>query len=145
MLDDAFFVMYGDSYLPCDYAAIQAAFSRAGVAALMTVFRNDNKLDRSNVELAGGEVIAYDKRNPTSNMRHIDYGLGVLTREAVVGVPTGRPSDLADLYRDLLARGDLIGYEVAERFYEIGSPTGLAELRQHLAAPAGHTRPLATA
>jgi MurNAc alpha-1-phosphate uridylyltransferase len=132
LLEDAFFVLYGDSYLTCDYLAVQAAYERSGRAALMTVYRNDNSGDRSNVELVENQLIAYDKRHPTPRMHHIDYGLGVLSRRALADLPLDEPTDLADTYRDLLARGELAGYEVSERFYEIGSAAGLDDLRQFL-------------
>ena len=37
------------------------------------------------------------------------------------------PFDLADIYHRLSLSGQLAGYEVHERFYEIGSHKGLAE------------------
>ena len=70
-------MLYGDSYLPCDYAAVQRAFVESGKPGLMTVFRNDDQWDRSNVEFADGRILAYDKTQRTLAMRHIDYGLGV--------------------------------------------------------------------
>ena len=124
------FVLYGDSYLPCDYHAVQEAFERGNQPALMTVFQNRNQWDRSNVEFADGRIVAYDKRTPTARMRHIDYGLAVFGAAAFAGVPTDRPSDLATLYQDLLAQGRLAGWEVTERFYEIGSWSGLEETRR---------------
>jgi N-acetyl-alpha-D-muramate 1-phosphate uridylyltransferase len=127
-----FFVLYGDSYLPCDYRAIQTAYQRCGRPALMVVFRNDGRWDRSNVEFSGGTIVQYDKRAPTPRMRHIDYGLGVLARAAVERLPADEPSDLADLYRQLLDRGELAGVEVRERFYEVGSWSGVDELGRHL-------------
>ena len=132
-LPDAFFVMYGDSYLLCDYAAVEAAFCTARKQGLMTVYRNENKFDRSNVEFVRNTLIAYNKRNPSPRMRHIDYGLAVLTREALAEVPDSEPTDLESVYRALLERGELAGYEVTQRFFEIGSFSGLQELRAHLA------------
>jgi NDP-sugar pyrophosphorylase family protein len=134
LLGDAFFVLYGDSYLPCDYRAVQAEFDRQGKLGLMTVFRNDDRWDRSNVEFRDGRVLAYDKQNQTAAMRHIDYGLGVLRRVAFDVVPAGEPYDLASLYQDLVQRGELAAYEVDQRFYEIGSFEGLEETRRYLAA-----------
>lgn len=133
LLGEACFVLYGDSYLPCDYRAVQAAFEASGRLALMTVFRNDGRWDASNVEFVDGRLLAYDKRAPAPRMRHIDYGLGLFRRAAFDLVPAGEPSDLAVLYRRLLARGELAGHEVARRFYEIGSPAGLEETRRYLA------------
>jgi NDP-sugar pyrophosphorylase family protein len=134
MLGPAFFVVYGDSYLRCDYRAIQHAFEAGGRLGLMTVFRNDGRWDRSNVQFIEGAIQAYDKSGSTPDMHHIDYGLGVLDSRALDLVPEDRPADLAQLYQDLLARGELTGYEVRERFYEIGSTAGLEETRRLLAS-----------
>ena len=128
-----FFVLYGDSYLPCDYRAVWAAFQASGREALMTVFRNQGQWDTSNVEYSDGQIQAYDKKNPTSRMKYIDYGLGVFRDRAFAAVDRGARHDLADVYRELLARGALAGFESGERFYEIGSVAGLQELSDHLA------------
>jgi NDP-sugar pyrophosphorylase family protein len=133
-LGDAFFVMYGDSYLPCDYASIARNFESAGVLAMMTVFRNEGKWDTSNVEFEAGKILAYSKTNRTPRMRYIDYGLGVVRAEAFHGLTAGKACDLAELYADLLQRKQLAAFEVRERFYEIGSPAGLRETAEFLAA-----------
>ena len=133
LLGERFWVMYGDSYMDIDYAAVLAAFERRGRPALMTVIRNDDRWDRSNAEFRDGRLLAYDKRHPTADMRHIDYGVALLEREVVeTRVPADVPHDLADLYQQLVADGTMTGYEVTERFYEIGSPAGLEETRQYL-------------
>jgi MurNAc alpha-1-phosphate uridylyltransferase len=129
LLGDAFFVLYGDSYLPCNYRRVQRGFFASGKQALMTVYRNDGRWDTSNVEFSEGRIRAYDKAAPVSTMRHIDYGLGVLSAGALSTVPMAQVFDLARLYQLLLEQGELAGYEVRERFYEIGSPDGLAEMR----------------
>jgi NDP-sugar pyrophosphorylase family protein len=138
-LGDSFFVMYGDSYLPCDYAAIARQFQAASVLGVMTVFRNEGKWDTSNVEfqaggVEGGKILAYSKTNRTPAMRYIDYGLGVFRAEAFQGLSVGKPCDLAELYAELLQRKQLAAFEVRERFYEIGSPAGLQETAEFLAA-----------
>ncbi|MGD0361293.1 MAG: nucleotidyltransferase family protein [Bryobacteraceae bacterium] len=129
LLGDAFFVVYGDSYLPCSYRQVAAAFQAAGQPALMTVYRNADRWDSSNVEFTAGRIVAYDKENRTERMQYIDYGLGVFSREALA---ESSEADLAELYRDLLSRGRLAAFEVRERFYEIGSFDGIAELSRHL-------------
>ena len=138
-LGDPFFVMYGDSYLPCDYAAIARKFETAstrsrGVLGMMTVFRNEGKWDTSNVEFEAGEIVAYSKTDRTPRMRYIDYGLGVFRAEAFQSLPAGKACDLAELYADLLRRKQLAAFDVRERFYEIGSPAGLRETADFLAA-----------
>jgi N-acetyl-alpha-D-muramate 1-phosphate uridylyltransferase len=103
------------------------AFRKSRQPALMTVFRNDGRWDTSNVLFDGSHVIRYDKRAPTPDMRYIDYGLGVVTAEALSAFPADTAFDLADVYAKLSTAGHLAGYEADRRFYEIGTPTGLAE------------------
>jgi MurNAc alpha-1-phosphate uridylyltransferase len=131
-LGSTFWVLYGDSYLRGDLAAMERAFAASGRAALMTVFRNEDRWDRSNVRFENGEILNYDKTHRTAMMKHIDYGLGIITSRALEPYPANEPFDLATVYQDLLQAGDLAGYEVPERFYEIGSPEGLAETRAFL-------------
>lgn len=133
LLSDTFFVLYGDSYLPCDYVKVQAEFESSGKKGLMTVFHNKGNWDTSNVELKEGRILAYEKKQLTRRMKHIDYGLGVFRREAFDTVSEDVPYDLADLYHILLENEDLAAFEVMERFYEIGSITGLEDLKSHLA------------
>jgi len=70
LLGDRFFVLYGDSYLPCDYAAVQRAFEESGKQALMTVYRNESRWDTSNVQFEDGRILLYDKKRRTPSMRH---------------------------------------------------------------------------
>lgn len=130
LLGDRFFVLYGDSYLPIDFGAVERAFVCCGLPALMTVLKNNGQWDRSNVEFEGGRLVRYDKGNPSDRMTYIDFGLGALSAEALTGGGEGTTEerlDLADLYRSLSERGLLAGYEVFGRFYEIGSFSGLQD------------------
>lgn len=128
LLGKNFLVLYGDSYLAIDYAEPARAFLASGKLGLMTVFRNEGRWDTSNVSFADGIIRSYDKKQQTPEMRYIDYGLGVLSAEALSSWPDNKALDLADVYRDLIARNELAGHEVTQRFYEIGSPEGLTEL-----------------
>lgn len=136
LLGERFFVMYGDSYLPTRFRPVWDAFRRARLPALMTVFRNEGRWDASNVEFefARGTIRRYDKVERSAAMHHIDYGLGALEAAILAGRSANTPFDLAELYRDLCRERRLAGYEVAERFYEIGSPAGLGETSAFLAA-----------
>lgn len=127
-LGEHFLVLYGDSYLPIDYAAPVRALVAAGKLGLMTVFKNENRWDTSNVWFENGEIKRYDKKRVTAEMKHIDYGLGVLRQEAFHPWPNDTPFDLAEVYGDLVRRKELAGFEVNQRFYEIGSAAGIAEL-----------------
>ena len=99
----------------------------------MTVHHNQDRWDASNIQFEGGRILAYNKKLRTPKMRHIDYGLGVFHRSAFDDVPEHGAHDLADLYQRLLARHDLAGYEVPQRFYETGSFAGIQELSEYLA------------
>jgi NDP-sugar pyrophosphorylase family protein len=132
MLGDAFFVLYGDSYLPVDYAAVADAWRVSGKDALMTVFQNEGAWDTSNVEFSGGKIARYDKCERTPAMRHIDYGLSIFTAKVFADRASGEKFDLSDVQRDLVAQGRMAGYEVRQRFYEVGSHAGLAELGELL-------------
>jgi NDP-sugar pyrophosphorylase family protein len=134
LLGPAFFVLYGDSYLTCSFAEVQTAFEASGSHALMTVYRNENRWQRSNVLYREGRVIDYDKRAPRGDMVHIDYGLAVLSSQALRGRADGTVFDLADLYHELASLGELAGFHVDERFHEIGSSLGLHETERFLEA-----------
>jgi NDP-sugar pyrophosphorylase family protein len=132
MLGEQFWVMYGDSYMDIDYAAVLRAFDAEPRAlGLMTILRNDGQWDKSNVIFQGGRLVRYDKKTPTADMKHIDYGAALLRRAAAMHIPAGK-SDLANLYGGLVARGEMMGYEVGRRFYEIGTPASLAEADAYL-------------
>jgi len=128
ILPDAFFVLYGDSYLPVDYQAVAAAFDEAGKPALMTVFANSDAGDTSNVWFDKAKIRLYSKRQKLPEMRYIDYGLMICSRRILDDSPSDVPFDLADTLETLSRKGELAGHEVDQRFYEIGSPAGLAEL-----------------
>jgi NDP-sugar pyrophosphorylase family protein len=128
LLRENFFVLYGDSYLPIDYREAGRVFLASEKPALMTVYKNDGRWDTSNVWFDGKQILRYDKKDLGPEMRHIDYGLGVLCAEMMNRWPDNEAFDLADVYRCLVAEKQLAGHEVTQRFYEIGSPEGLAEL-----------------
>jgi NDP-sugar pyrophosphorylase family protein len=133
-LGERFAVIYGDSWLDFDYQAAVAAVRRDGRPALMTVFRNEGGWDTSNVEFRDGEVIAYSKTARTPAMHHIDYGFSLFHADVFRDVPLDSPTDLAALFEGLARRGHLAAHEVHQRFYEVGSFSGLVELEAHFAA-----------
>ena len=130
LLGAEFFVLYGDSYLPIEYRPVAESFRRSGKLGCMTVYRNEGRYDASNVVFAGNEIKIYDKKNRVPEMHYIDYGLSLFKAAAFDAFPVDQPFDLADVMSRLVAAGQLAGFEVHERFYEIGSPTGLAELEK---------------
>lgn len=132
LLGEAFFVMYGDSYLTIDFAEVENAFRSLGKPGLMTLFHNRDLWDTSNVCYADGSIKRYDKVLRDPEMQHIDYGLSVFKSEVFAEYPADEPLDLARVMRTLVDRGEMAGFEARERFYEIGSHAGLQELNELL-------------
>jgi NDP-sugar pyrophosphorylase family protein len=138
-VEDEFFVLYGDSYLSLELEAVDQRFHAAGTDALMTVYHNRDRWDKSNAVFSDGMVTHYEKglAHPPPDMQFVDYGLSAL-RASVVRetVPPTTPSDLADAFAMLSVAGRLAGFEASERFFEVGTPSGLADLERVLAGSA---------
>jgi NDP-sugar pyrophosphorylase family protein len=132
-LGDRFYVIYGDSYLDIPYAPVARHYVRSGKDGLMTVFRNEGRWDTSNVAFENGNILAYSKTSHRSDMKYIDYGLGILSASTLLAYGERDIFDLAIVYDALIARGQLAGYEALHRFYEIGSPAGLVETAAYIA------------
>jgi len=127
LLRDRFFVTYGDAYLRAPYGDIMETLGSSGKLAVMSVYRNENRLGRSDVVVRGGAVVRYDKKNRVRGMDWINYGVSALKKEALVLVPEGEFCDEEAFYGSLITRKELLAFEVRERFYEIGTPASLAE------------------
>jgi NDP-sugar pyrophosphorylase family protein len=134
LLDEAFFVQYGDSYLLVDYGGVMAYFRQCDAPGLMVVYRNDDQWDRSNVILDGDRVRVYDKTQRLPGMVYIDFGVSVFRRDAFAGIPPGVATDLSAVHRHLVDRRELLAYETTRRFYQIGTPEGLAEFKALVAS-----------
>jgi NDP-sugar pyrophosphorylase family protein len=127
LLSDNFMVIYGDSYLDIDYGSVNKYFLSSKKPALMTVFHNKDSFDKSNVLFVNNNIVLYDKKDPQSNMKHIDYGLSCFSSSVFNGL--GGNFDLAELFSNLSRQGQLAGFLAQKRFYEIGSLVGLRELK----------------
>jgi NDP-sugar pyrophosphorylase family protein len=131
LLGEHFFVLYGDSFLPINFLQVQQAYVQSNQQALMTVLKNGDRWDKSNVLFTNGRLVEYNKHAPRPDMAYIDYGLGVVSADVLGPYPTDKPFDLADVYQALSTKGQLAGLEVHERFYEIGSHEGLKEAEDY--------------
>lgn len=136
LLGPEFFVLYGDSFLPVSFSAVEKAYYDNSQSGLMTVYRNEHEWGTSNVIYKDGRVLEYSKTNPRHHMTYIDYGLGVLSKSVVRHYCKEKVFDLASLYEALANAQQLAGFEVFERFYEIGSPDGLAQTEKYLTSKA---------
>jgi NDP-sugar pyrophosphorylase family protein len=132
MLGEVFGVIYGDSYLPINYLAVEKEFLNSKSQALMTVYKNQNQLDTSNVEFFQGKLINYEKGTQNEKMLHIDYGMTFFREAAFRNWLDQSSFDLSKVCHQLAMDGQLEGFEVFERFYEIGSLPGIEDFSQYL-------------
>ena len=131
-LPQKFFLMYGDSYLPVNYAEIWRAFESTESDLMMTVFRNQNRFEKGNVDFQEGRILLYDKFErirPAHELDFVDYGLSVFSKDCLVNLNS---ADLSDFYHSKSLQKQIAGFEVKQRFYEIGSPQGLKDFEQYL-------------
>ena len=132
LLDEEFFVLYGDSYPTVNFKFVFDHFVKSPGMGLMTVFKNRNAYDSSNIVFKDKQIITYDKKNKTEDMEFIDYGLGILRKSSFDGMASREAFDLAELYQDIIQKKQMSSYEVLERFYEVGSLDGLADTERYI-------------
>ena len=132
LLEDEFFVMYGDVYLFIDFNAVMSYFHQFNKMGLMLVYKNFNQYDTSNVVIDGNLVKRYSKKRRTKDMVYIDYGTSILTKRALESFPPGKVYSLEQLFARMIQKKELLAYEVHKRFFEIGSREGLEEFRTNI-------------
>ena len=132
ILGENFAIIYGDSFLPINLSEVEDKFLESEALGLMTIYANNGQFDQSNVEYSDGNMINYSKVIRNSYMRHIDYGLTYLRAQAFDRFQESNTFDLSDVYSQLLRIEELRGFEVFERFYEIGSYQGIADFSEFL-------------
>jgi NDP-sugar pyrophosphorylase family protein len=140
VLEDPFFTMYGDSYLSLDLADAMSYFKSQKKLALMSVYRNCDRYERSNTVIEGGLVKKFSKKEKNKDMVYIEYGANLLRKAALELIPEGLPYSLDELFPELIGRKELLAYEVRERFYQIGSPEGLEEFKRYVKQTSGVTQ-----
>jgi D-glycero-alpha-D-manno-heptose 1-phosphate guanylyltransferase len=131
-LGKCFLLTFADSYLTCDFAAVEKAFIDSGKPILMSILKNKNRWVPSNVIYRGGEIAIYNKAIRGHMVDYVDYGLYGFSRDVLKGLKA--PADLSEFISKRISQhGDVAAYVVPEkdRFYEIGSPSGYKEACQY--------------
>jgi MurNAc alpha-1-phosphate uridylyltransferase len=132
ILPDAFMILYGDSYLDIDFRPVVQRFFAENLPVLMTVYHNRNALAESNILMKEGRILKYDKKTQDPAMEYIDYGLIVILKDVFDPYPAGEPFDLSLVLSRMVDSGQVAAFEVAKRFYEIGSVQGLKETEDYI-------------
>lgn len=137
-LPDSCMVLYGDSYLDIDFEPVVKQFYSWNMPVLMTVYRNRNISDASNILMKNGQILKYDKKSHDPSMQYIDYGLIVIRKKIFEGYPDNEAFDLALVLSQYVEAGLVAPYEVEKRFYEVGSVEGIKETADYIR---NHTPP----
>ena len=124
ILGEHFFILYGDSFLPVNFSLVEKAYFQEKKPALMTVLKNKERWDKSNAYFKD-KCVKYNKKKPQKNMDYIDYGLNIVKNSIFSDFPSNEVFDLADVFENLSNKSLLAGFEIYDRFYEIGSINGL--------------------
>jgi len=132
LVGNEFFILYGDSYLDINYADAYNFYNQRKETALMTIIKNNNNWDKSNIIYHNNKIIEYDKEKNSSDMEYIDYGLGIVTKEAFNKFRYSSKFDLSLVYQELIKNSNLIGYPADKRFYEIGSFEGIKDTENYI-------------
>ena len=129
-VSNKFFLMYGDTFLPIDFEKIEKKYLKQKKPVLMTILKNNNKFDKSNV-FYNKKTLLYSKDNYDAKMKYIDYGLLVFNKNVFKTIKK-KKFPLSLLLNKLSLKNLIYGYKVYKRFYEIGSIKGLRETKKYL-------------
>jgi len=131
-LEKEFFIIYGDSYLPINFQKVFYYFKKFNKLGLMCVYKNYGKIEPSNVIVKEGLVEKFDKENPNQpGMVWIEYGLNIFKRE-VLDLVEKEVFPLGDYFKELIKKKELLAYEVAQRYYQIGDFKGMKEFENYI-------------
>ena len=131
-LEEKFMVLYGDSYLPIDYNAVQSVFENIDELALMSIYKNNNEFDSSNVHFEFGKVKNYSKNSKSDRFNYIDYGLSFFHKSIFEVHSLDEKFDLSDTFSALCKADQLAAFEVKQRFYEVGSAGGISDFTEYI-------------
>lgn len=129
--NDVFFVINGDSYTDIDFELLRNKYYESKFPAMMTIFKNTNAYDKSNISIRGDKVVYYKKENKDNNILYIDYGVSIFSKDIFKNYKKDR-FDLEEVYQDLIEKNALTYFEVYDRFYEIGSFDGIKDFENYL-------------
>lgn len=125
LLDDHFFVINGDTYLPVNYSKVEEAFLSCGKKGLMVIYDNREATGvKNNVEVDSDlMVMRYDKESLHTNLTFVETGVLALSRETLDLIEEGCSVSLEKgLYPFLIQQREFAAYVTEQRFYDIGTP-----------------------
>ena len=131
LLQEYFFTLYGDSYVFIDFKNMLYTLQKKNGLGVMSVYQNYNRFDKSNTAVTDGKVTFYSKEK-RENLKYIDYGVNLFCKDVLQLIPESEPYSMGTLFNQLIARNELLAFDVKKRFYEIGSVNGLTEFTKYV-------------
>ena len=134
-LNDRFFVINGDTYLPIRYDEVDQAFLKANKRGLMVLY--DNREDTgvsNNVDIDNNLIVTkYKKGCDSHDLKYVEAGVLIFQRDVLAPIETGHLVSLEkSVFPFLIEQGELAAYVTEQRFYDMGTPRGLKELEEFL-------------
>lgn len=126
-LPENFFILYGDTLLQIDLDDMYNFYNTNSHQTVMSIFKNKSMYDKSNVQKLSNNIITYNKEDRQNDMSYIDYGISIVNKEVFISNTDKTLTDLSSFYKTISSKNKLLGYEVFERFYEIGSFEGIKQ------------------
>lgn len=127
--ENAFFVIYGDSYLDVDYLKIQKSFLLSKKDSLIVIYKNDGRKDKSNVVFLKRKIVDYDK-NYNLKMKYIDYGISIFKKSCFD--TQSEVFDLSEIHKKMILDGNISSYVEKTPFYEVGSMAGIKDFEDFI-------------
>jgi NDP-sugar pyrophosphorylase family protein len=125
ILHDSLLVVNGDTYLNIDYKTIYEDFNMSKAQALIVASQCPTDTCGDLAVDDNFNVTAYDKTNPVGK-DYVNAGVMGLKRDILAEVNPAQVVSLeADIFPNLISRGDVRACITAKQFYDIGSFSGL--------------------
>ncbi len=123
LLRGDFFLINGDTFLPVQADEIRRSMKILNTEGLLVVYDNRHpKLERSNVRLVGGRVMAYHK-GEGDELDGIDAGVGLFQKSVLDRMPPDRVFSFEQvMFPKLAAMGQLGCHLTQQRYFDIGTP-----------------------
>ena len=139
LLAESFLVIYGDSYLPIEYASVGRLLTSTAASGVMAVYRDlcSETNVRCNVALdTDSTVLRYDKRAADGDvaLQYVEAGVLALRRSVLDLIPPAGAVSLEEqVFPILIERRRLLGFATQQRFYDMGTPARLRAIEEYLA------------
>ncbi len=136
LLQDVFLVIYGDSYLPIDYAAVYRELVQSPAEGLLVVYDNSygDTSVRNNVEVDDDGVVVRYEKDSKDALRYVEAGVLGFRKTVLEWIPQHGPASLErETFPGLIQRRRLIAHVTRQRFYDIGTPERLEVIERLLA------------